>query len=92
MKINWKTLLPEKQNNYTGSKISLYFLIIWAWSVIVGGAIHIFAPDGGAGLIAGFDLTNDGTDALLPVANCPGWTGNLLIDGYVGKLCAVYLS
>ena len=89
MKINWKTLLPEVQNNYSGSKISLYFLIIWASIGLVRGAIHIFAPDGGAGSIAGFDLTNDGADALLPVANCPGWTGNLLSDGFVGKLCAV---
>jgi len=64
-KINWKTLLPEKQNNYTGSKIALYFLITWASIGIVRGSIHIFAPDRGAGIIAGFDLTNDGTDALL---------------------------
>ncbi len=64
-KINWKTLLPEKQNNYTGSKFALYFLIIWASIGIVRGSIHIFAPDREAGIIAGFDLTNDGTDALL---------------------------
>ncbi len=64
-KIIWRTLLPEKQNNYSGSKISLYFLILWASIGIVRGAIHVFAPDGGAGIIAGFDLTNDGADALL---------------------------
>ncbi len=29
IEINWKTLLPEKQNNFSGSKISLYFLILW---------------------------------------------------------------
>jgi hypothetical protein len=55
-KINWKTPLPENQNNYDGSKFSLHFLILWASIGIVRGATHVFAPDRGAGIIAGFKL------------------------------------
>lgn len=26
--LNWKSILPEKQNNYKGSKLALYYVII----------------------------------------------------------------
>ena len=64
-KFNFSSLLLEKQNNYTGSKISLIFLIVWATIGIVRGSIHIFAPDGGAGSIAGFDLSLSGAADLI---------------------------
>ena len=65
MKLNWSSILPEKQNDYKGSKISFYFLILWASIGLIRASIHIFAPDGGAGSIAHFDLNNEGAAALL---------------------------
>jgi hypothetical protein len=68
-KLNWSSFLPEVKNNYTGSKIPLSFLIGWATIGIVRGSIHVFAPDGGAGSIAGFDLTNsEGAELIFTFA------------------------
>jgi len=64
-KVNWSSLLPEEENNYTGSKISLIFLIVWATFGIVRGSIYGFAREGGASWIAGFDLTNTGAAELI---------------------------
>lgn len=71
-KFDWSSFFPEKQNNYGGSRIALVFLIVWASVGIIRGSIHIFAPDGGAGSIAGFDLSKAGAAELLFYLCGPG--------------------
>lgn len=37
------------------------FLVLCGILAVLPGAIHVFLPDGGAGVIAGIDLSSDGT-------------------------------
>src|SRR5574337_1383343 len=54
-------LLPPSTNAaYSGSLASVYFLTLFSVLTIVPGCIHTFAPDGGAGTIAGLDLSCNG--------------------------------
>ena len=53
---NWSTVLPQPNNNYLGSKISLYYLVLLACMFTFRGCVHYFAPDGGSGMIAGIPL------------------------------------
>ena len=54
-------LLPPSTNAaYSGSLWSAYFLTLFSVLTIVPGCIHTFAPDGGAGTIAGLDLSQNG--------------------------------
>ena len=54
-------LLPPSTNDaYSGSMISAYFLTVFSVLTIVPGCIHEFAPDGGAGTIAGLNLAQNG--------------------------------
>jgi hypothetical protein len=54
-------LLPPSTNAaYSGSMLSAYFLALFSVLTIVPGCIHTFAPDGGAGTIAGLDLSQNG--------------------------------
>lgn len=54
-------LFPEKTNHdYTGSKLSVYALGFLALITIIPACIHTFLPDGGAGVIAKLDLTQNG--------------------------------
>ncbi len=54
-------LLPPSTNEaYSGSMASAYFLTLFGVLTIVPGCIHTFAPDGGAGTIAGLDLRRNG--------------------------------
>jgi len=54
-------LLPPSTNDaYSGSLRSAYFLTLFSVLTIVPGCIHTFAPDGGAGSIAGLDLSQNG--------------------------------
>ena len=54
-------VLPASTNAaYSGSMLSVYFLTLFSVLTIVPGCIHTFAPDGGAGTIAGLDLSQNG--------------------------------
>ena len=53
---NWSTVLPQPNNSYLGSKISLYYLVLLACMFTFRGCVHYFAPDGGSGMIAGIPL------------------------------------
>lgn len=54
-------LLPERWNEpYRGLPIAWQLLIFFAALNFVRGGIHLFADDGGAGRIAGIDLTQGG--------------------------------
>jgi hypothetical protein len=51
---------PSTNDAYSGSMLSAYFLTLFSVLTIVPGCIHTFAPDGGAGTIAGLDLSQNG--------------------------------
>jgi len=54
-------LLPPSTNDaYRGSLLAAWFLTLISVLTIVPGCIHSFLPDGGAGVIAGLDLTTCG--------------------------------
>ena len=53
---NWSTILPQPNNNYSGSKISLYYLVLLSCMFTFRGVVHYFVPDGGSGIIAGIPL------------------------------------
>ena len=52
-------LLPPSTNaGYRGHPAAAWFLVLAGVLTIVPGAIHFFLPDGGAGVIAGLDLSS----------------------------------
>ncbi len=54
-------LFPESAHQaYRGARASAFFLAVLSLAKLIPGAIHTFAPDGGAGTIAGLDLTQRG--------------------------------
>lgn len=59
-------ILPKAiDNSIQGSKISFYVFAIYAILSTVRSCIHIFSSDGGAGSIAGLDLTVPGADGII---------------------------
>ena len=53
---NWSIILPQPNNSYSGSKISLYYLVLLSCMFTFRGVVHYFVPDGGSGIIAGIPL------------------------------------
>lgn len=50
-------LLPPATNaSYRGSPIAAWFLLLLGVGWVIPGMIHVFLPDGGAGVIAGIDM------------------------------------
>ena len=59
-------LLPAKiDNTLRGSKIPFYVFALYAIVSLVRSCIHLLAPDGGAGSIAGMDLSLAGADGII---------------------------
>jgi hypothetical protein len=58
--MDWSRLLPKIDEDYNGSKVPYYFLILVAIASTIRSLIHIFAPDGGANSIAGIDVAVQG--------------------------------
>jgi hypothetical protein len=59
-------LLPAKiDNTMRGSKIPFYVFALYAIVSLVRSCIHLLAPDGGAGSIAGMDLSLAGADGII---------------------------
>jgi hypothetical protein len=55
------SILPPSTNaSYAGSPLAAYFLGLVGFLTILPGLIHTFLPDGGAGVIAGLDLSQNG--------------------------------
>lgn len=53
-------LFPLSTNvGYQGSRYAAWFATLYGAGWLLPGLIHSFLPDGGAGVIAGLDLTND---------------------------------
>ena len=70
------SLLPASTNrDYKGLTIAAWYLAFAGLLEVVPGCIHYFLPDGGAGVIAGLDLTRDRTTILGLFA----WTGSVQI-------------
>lgn len=66
MKNMLEILFPTTADNtIRGTRIPWYFLILVAVVSVVRSCIHIFAPDGGAGSIAGMDLSVPGADGII---------------------------
>jgi hypothetical protein len=51
---------PSTNAAYRGSPLAAWFLMLAALLEFVPGCIHYFLPDGGAGVIAGLDLSQNG--------------------------------
>lgn len=57
-----RAILPPSTNDqYHGSRYAAWFLAFYGFFWIVPGMIHSFLPDGGAGTIAGLDLSHNPT-------------------------------
>lgn len=60
-------LFPASTNSqYDGAKASAWFLMLAGALTVLPGCIHYFLPDGGAGVIAGMDLSVRG-DTIITV-------------------------
>ncbi|MFZ2096362.1 MAG: hypothetical protein WAV05_06960 [Anaerolineales bacterium] len=58
--------LPAKADNtIRGTKLPFYFFLLITMIGTVRSFIHIFSPDGGAGSIAGMDLSVAGADGII---------------------------
>lgn len=69
-------LLPPSTNgDYKGARVSAWFLMLVGVMEFIPGCIHYFLPDGGAGVIAGIDLSVRG-DTIISVF---AWFGALQI-------------
>lgn len=54
-------LPPSTDDRYRGSRYAAWYLAFYGVAWIVPGMIHYFLPDGGAGTIAGLDLSHNPT-------------------------------
>jgi hypothetical protein len=66
MQTIFEIILPAKINNVIrGTKIPFYIFALYAIVSTVRSFIHLLAPDGGAGTIAGMDLSVAGADGII---------------------------
>jgi len=62
----FEILLPARiDNTLHGAKIPFYIFAVYAILSTARSCIHLLAPDGGAGSIAGMDLTVAGADGIV---------------------------
>lgn len=66
---------PSTNSDYRGATVSAWFLMLVGLLEFVPGCIHFFLPDGGAGVIAGLDLTAGGPAIIAVFA----WFGAIQI-------------
>jgi hypothetical protein len=72
---DWSIVLPAKRNEYGGSKLAFYFLILLGCMFTFRGCVHYFAPDGGSGTIAGIPLESYSAGAVQAIVNSFGVYG-----------------
>ena len=66
MKDMLEVLFPMNVNNtIRGTRIPIYIFALYALVSAVRSCIHLLAPDGGAGSIAGMDLTVEGAEGII---------------------------
>jgi len=82
MKKIFETLLPDKADNTVrGMKFPFYVFILIAVIGTVRSFIHLLASDGGAGSIAGMDLSVQGASSIIFVF--AQWGGTQLIYAFI---------
>lgn len=70
------SLFPASTNaSYRGHVAAAWFLMLAGVLEFIPGCIHYFLPDGGAGVIAGLDLTESRTTVVAVFA----WVGSVQI-------------
>ncbi len=80
-------LLPPSVNQlYKGSPASVWFLGLYGLLELGTGCVHYFLPDGGAGVIAGLDLTANKHTIIGVFA----WMGALQIAYGLGILAVAF--
>jgi hypothetical protein len=76
-------LLPPSTNvDYHGYPASAWFLVLTGILSIIPGCIHFFLPDGGAGVIAGIDLTTRAETIIAVFA----WLGAMQIPHGIAQV------
>ncbi|MEI7745089.1 MAG: hypothetical protein WCK58_15235 [Chloroflexota bacterium] len=71
-------LLALPEWGYRGSRASLWFLVVLTALTTARSLVHVLAPDGGAGSIAGIDISVAGGSNIVAVFAQWGWTQLLL--------------
>jgi hypothetical protein len=91
---DWSVALPPKRNEYSGSKLALYFLVVLGCMFTFRGCVHYFAPDGGSGIIAGIPLDAYPAGAVQTIINSFGvyGIGHLLEAAIVWLVIVRYRS
>jgi len=91
---DWSTILPPVRNQYSGSKLSLYFLVLIGCIFTFRGCVHYFAPDGGSGSIAGIPIDTYSEGAVKTIINSFGvyGIGHLLEAAIVWMVIIRYRS
>ena len=80
-------LLPPSTNHlYRGSLVSVWFLGLYGLLELIPGSIHYLLPDGGAGVIAGLNLTSNKHTIIGVFA----WMGALQIAYGLGMLAVAF--
>jgi hypothetical protein len=65
--MDWSRLFPEVDQGYGGPKVPYYFLILIAFVSTARSLVHVLAPDGGAGVIAGIDVGVQGGANIIAI-------------------------
>lgn len=78
--MNWSRLFPPAEK-YIGPRIPFYFLVLIAVVSTVRSLIHILAVDGGAGIIAGIDVSVVGGTNI--IAMFGQWGASQLLLAFV---------
>jgi hypothetical protein len=65
--MNESRLLPRAPTEYQGSRIAVYVLALFALVGTVRSFIHMLAPDGGAGSIAGIAIGVEGGTNIIAI-------------------------
>ena len=62
----WNTLFPKKADNqFSGIKLPMLVFFLIALISTARSLVHILSQDGGAGSIAGMDLSVEGADGII---------------------------
>jgi membrane-associated phospholipid phosphatase len=72
---DWSSILPPKRNDYAGSNLAYYFLILLGCMFTFRGCVHYFSADGGSGIIAGIPLETYPAGAVQVIINSFGVYG-----------------
>jgi hypothetical protein len=75
------TIFPKSaNNNYNGYNIAKYVFLFIIFFTLARSCIHLFAPDGGAGIIAGLDTSGEMGQKLISIFSM--WGLSQLLIGF----------